>query len=240
MPNPYIARTTAPGAYAMPENSGNTSPARLASLDGVIMKTIMIFAVLLAGAALGWSGAVPIYFVMPLAFAALGIVWYSYGHQSVNAYTAFLYAGLEGTVIGIISALYEQSHPGIVNAAVISTLFTAGIMFTLWRLNIIKVDSLFRRRLYNFMVAYLLVSMGNLFYSWVSGNGGLFAGQYGWIASLVGCGLASFSLAADFQNIEEAIDQKMPEKAEWALSLGMIISIIWLYLEILRLLGRRK
>lgn len=240
MPNPYIAKATASGAYAMSNSAGVSSPARLASLDGVITKTIITFAVLLAGAFLGWSGAVPTYTVLPIAFAAFVIVWYSYRNQSVNAYTAFIYAGLEGTAIGILSSLYEQAHPGIVNSAVISTLFTAGVMFTLWRLKIIKVDSIFRRRLYNFITAYLIVSVGNIFYAWITGNAGLFSGQYGWIASLVGCALASFSLATDFQNIEEAIDQKMPEKAEWALSLGMIISIVWLYLEILRLLGRRK
>ena len=101
-------------------------------------------------------------------------------------------------------------------------------------------STLFQRRLYNLIIAYALISFGNIAYSLVTGNSGLFQTKYDGIACLVGCALAAFSLISDFQMIEDGIQSRLSESAEWNLSLGLMISIVWLYLEILRLLGRKN
>jgi len=242
MPNPLLTKSTSAGSYAMPSNDTTSTPAtgRVASLDGVIVKTLMMFGVLLASASFAWIANLSIALALPAAIIATIIVWVSTRRGTVNPALAFIYSGLEGLAVGLISSLYESTHPGIVKSAVMGTMLTAGIMFALWKFKFIKVDSLFQRRLYNLIIAYALISFGNIAYSLVTGNGGLFQSKYGWIACLVGCTLAAFSLISDFQMIEEGIESRLPESAEWNLSLGLMISIVWLYLEILRLLGRKN
>ena len=236
MANPFLTKASKVSTYSEvkePEVSRN------ASVNGVITRTFGMFAVLTASATFAWVAHLATLWVLPSAFLALIIVWNAYRQNTVNAGVAFIYAGLEGISIGILSSLYESIHPGIVKTAVISTLATAGVLFILWRANVIRVTSVFKRRFYNLLIAYLAVSLGNLLYMWVSGHGGLFEGKYGWLACLFGCALASASLVTDFAQIEDAVANKLPESAEWNLSLGLMVSLVWLYLEILRLLGRK-
>ena len=236
MANPFLTKASKVSTYSQVLE---TSVSSNASVNGVITRTFAMFVVLVASATFAWATHLSTIWVLPSGLLALVIIFAAYRQNTVNAGVAFLYAGLEGISIGIISSLYESIHPGIVKTAVISTLATAGVLFILWRTNIIHFTSVFRRRFYNLLIAYVIISIGNLLYAWVSGNGGLFEGKYGWLACLVGCALASASLVTDFAQIEDAVANKLPESAEWNLSLGLMVSLVWLYLEILRLLGRK-
>lgn len=236
MANPFLTKASKVSTYSQVKE---TEVSRNASVNGVIMRSFGMFAVLVATAMFAWATHLASVFAIPAALLAWVIVWSAYHRNAVNASVAFLYAGLEGLTIGIVSSLYESVHPGIVKTAVVSTLVTAGVLFVLWRANIIRVTSIYKRRFYNLLVAYIILSLGNILYTWVSGSGGVFASKYGWLACLFGCALASASLVTDFAQIEDAVSKQLPESAEWNLSLGLMVSLLWLYLEILRLNGRK-
>ena len=90
------------------------------------------------------------------------------------------------------------------------------------------------------LIGYLLFSVVNvvaLMFGWTSGWGFGGSGLLGIGISLLGVGLAAYSLAIDFDDIGKAVSAGMPEKFAWKLALGLIVSLVWLYIEILRLLG---
>ena len=90
------------------------------------------------------------------------------------------------------------------------------------------------------MIGYLLFSWSTssaLMFGWTSGWGFGGSGLLGIGISLLGVGLASYSLAIDFDDIENAVRAGMPEKVSWMLAFGLIVTLVWLYLEILRLLA---
>ena len=112
-----------------------------------------------------------------------------------------------------------------------------------YKFGIIKVTSRSRKIFGMAILGYLLFSVVNvvaLMFGWTSGWGFGGSGVLGLAISVLGVGLASYSLALDFDNIDQAVRAQMPEKYSWLLAHGLIVSLVWLYLEILRLLARAR
>jgi uncharacterized YccA/Bax inhibitor family protein len=151
-----------------------------------------------------------------------------------------LYAVLEGVFLGAFSQVMEQRWPGIVMTAVVATMCTFAGMFLGYRVGIIKVTSRSRRIFGMMLIGYLLYSVVNviaLMFGWTSGWGFGGTGLLGIGISLLGVGLAAYSLAIDFDDIGNAVRAGMPEKVSWMLAFGLIVTLVWLYIEILRLLA---
>ena len=113
-------------------------------------------------------------------------------------------------------------------------------MFAGYRFGLIKVTSRSRKIFGMMLIGYLLFSVVNvvaLMFGWTSGWGFGGSGLLGIGISLLGVGLAAYSLAVDFDDIENAVRAGMPEKVSWKLAFGLIVTLVWLYLEILRLLA---
>jgi uncharacterized YccA/Bax inhibitor family protein len=92
-------------------------------------------------------------------------------------------------------------------------------------------------------MGYLLFSLVNvvaLLFGWTSGWGFGGSGMLGIGISILGVGLASYSLAMDFDSVEQGIRMGAPEKFSWLFAHGIIVSLVWLYIEILRLLARLR
>ncbi len=216
--------------------------------DDVIMKTLGLFVPLLAVAALSWvitlrnpSLAMPILLVG--ALGGLGIVLLIAFRKTISVPLIMTYAVLEGGFIGSISQLFERMYPGLVATAVLATLATFAGMLAGYKFGLIKVTSKSRRIFRMMLLGYLLFGVINLvalLFGWTSGWGFGGSGLLGIGISLLGVGLASYSLAMDFDSIDTAVRAGAPEKYSWLLAFGLIVSLVWLYLEILRLLARMR
>ncbi len=218
------------------------------TFDDVVMKTLGLFALVLLTAGVAWVTTrnspgltLPIWLAGMFGGLVLGLVIAF--RKSVSVPLIVGYAVLEGAFVGAFSQVMERVYPGIVATAVIATLCTFAGMFVGYKVGLIKVTSRSRRIFAMAAMGYLLFSLVNvlaLFAGWTSGWGFGGSGLLGIGISVLGVGLAAYSLALDFDSIGQAVRLGAPEKYSWLLAHGLIVSLVWLYVEILRLLARTR
>jgi uncharacterized YccA/Bax inhibitor family protein len=218
------------------------------TLDDVVMKTLGLFSiVLLVGAASWFAVAGNTDLATPLLlggmFGGLAVGLVIAFKKTISVPLIVLYSVLEGVLVGAISSLFETLYDGIVTTAVIATLCTFAGMFLAWKFNIIRVTDKSRRIFGMAIIGYLLFSLVNVVAAFMGvGQGWGFGGTgiVGIGISVLGVGLASYSLAIDFDSVDRAVAAQLPEKYSWLLAHGLIVTLVWLYLEILRLLARLR
>ena len=218
------------------------------TLDDVVMKTLGLFVIVLVFAGGSWVLTInspglllPIWLGGMILGLVVGLVIAFKKTISVPLIVA--YSALEGAFLGAFSQVMEQRYHGIVVTAVLATLCTFAGMLAGYKFGIIKVTSRSRKIFGMAILGYLLFSVVNvvaLMFGWTSGWGFGGSGVLGLAISALGVGLASYSLALDFDNIDQALRAQLPEKYSWLLAHGLIVSLVWLYLEILRLLARMR
>ena len=153
------------------------------------------------------------------------------------------YAAVEGLFVGAVSNYFNDAFgPGLVSTAVIATLATFAGMFLAYKSGYVKVTNKFRRIMTFAIFGYAIFAIVNVIYAMVTntafGIGG--SGPLGIGLSLFAVGLASFSLALDFDAIEGAVRTGAPAQYSWLLAHGLIVTLVWLYIEFLRLLARLR
>ena len=152
--------------------------------------------------------------------------------------TAPLYAVAEGVLLGAVSGVAEEFYPGVAMQAAVGTVAVLAVMLVLYRARIIRVTQRFRMMVFAatgaIFVTYLLSFILGFFgveFGFLSGNSNLSI-----LVSLVVIGVAALNLALDFDFIEHAAQQRLPAVTEWYAAFGLLVTLVWLYLEILRLL----
>ncbi|NBO25339.1 MAG: Bax inhibitor-1/YccA family protein [Actinobacteria bacterium] len=242
MSNPVLVRAT--GETLNPDASGTTvapiSGARM-TMDDVIVKTGMLFAILLVGAFVGWS--VPS-LTFPALLVGLGLSLVNIFKKEVSPALVLAYGAAEGVFLGGISNLYSAAYadtaPNLVSQAVIGTFVAFGTMLFLYKSGIIKVNGKFKKVFMVAMVSYLVIAVASLissFFGVGSGWGFYGVGGLGLLLCVAGVGLAAFSLVMDFELITQTIAAGAPEKESWRMAFGLMVTLVWLYLELLRLLA---
>jgi uncharacterized YccA/Bax inhibitor family protein len=221
------------------------------TVKGTIAKTAGLFAVLLATAVAGWNAVESTAPGDPVKFPAIAMVGVIVGFGAVIAayfkpqlakYLAPVYAIAQGFFVGAISHAYENFQDGIVLQAAGATLATVAVMLALYRTRIIRVTDRFRRIVIGatlgVMVLYLVSIVMNIF-----GDGVPFITEpslFGIGFSIFVCALAAFNLLLDFDFIEKGSTMGLTKEYEWIGALGLLVTIVWLYLEILRLLSKLR
>jgi len=218
------------------------------TLDDVVMKTLGLFSIVVLVGAASWftvSGntdlAMPLLLGGMLGGLAVGLVIAF--KKTISVPLIVLYSVLEGVLVGAISSLFETLYEGIVSTAILATLCTFAGMFLAWKFNIIRVTDKSRRIFGMALIGYMLFSLVNLFFVFTGVGEGFGLGGKGLLGigiSVLGVGLASYSLAIDFDSVDRAVNAQLPEKYSWLLAHGLIVTLVWLYLEILRLLARLR
>jgi uncharacterized YccA/Bax inhibitor family protein len=231
------------------EPSARPVQMRRVTLDDVVMKTLGLFTLLVIVAGISWKFvAVNDTLSMPMLLAGM------FGGLAVGLVIAFkktisvplivLYSVLEGVVVGTISQVFATLYDGLVTTAVVATVSTFAGMFLAWKFGIIKVTDKSRRIFGMALIGYLLFGLVNVVLAFTGvGAGWGIGGKNGIVGigiSVLGVGLASYSLAIDFDSVDRAVKAQMPEKYSWLLAHGLIVTLVWLYLEILRLLARLR
>ncbi len=218
------------------------------TLDDVIMKTLGLFAILLVTTVFSWMTAsanpglgATLWMVGMLGGLAVGLVIAFM--KKISPPLIIAYAALEGLFVGAISRFFEARYPGIVGTAVLATLCVFAAMFVGWKAGYIKVTAKSRRMVGMALVGYLifsLISLGFAMFAGTNNGWGLFpfGTPLGIGLSLLVVGLAAYTLAMDFDSIDQAVRMGAPQQYSWLLAHGLIVSVVWLYLEILRLIAQ--
>ena len=217
------------------------------TMDDVIMKTLTLFMIVLATGAAGWlvAAANPALGSMLWIGGMIGTLILGFVivlRKTISVPLILAYAALEGLFVGAVSQVFASMYEGIVGQAILATLATFAGMFLAYKTGLIKVTAKFRRIVTMMIFGYAIFAVVNFICAIVTntqfGFGG--SGGLGIAISLFAVGLASVSLALDFDSIEQAIAMGAPQKYSWLLAHGVIVTLVWLYIEFLRLLARMR
>jgi uncharacterized YccA/Bax inhibitor family protein len=221
---------------------------RSMTVQGTATKTLILLGILTATASLTWTqvqdGRLNIGLLIGAAVAGLVLFLITAFKKEWAPVTAPLYAGCQGVVLGAISSLVNQQYPGIAIQAVVLTVATAFVMMFLYATRMIRVTERLRSAVIAGTAAlalfYLVVFALGLF--GVRGPLQMMysSGPLGIGISLLAVGLAAFNLLLDFDFIEQGERSGAPKLMEWYGAFGLTVTLIWLYLEILRLLRKLR
>jgi len=254
--NPALGENTfrnASGQYGTLNGSavtgGAIDAAARMTLNGTINKTGILLVCCMATAAWTWysfltsgdlSVAGPL--VLVGAFGGLVVGLVTSFKKEWAPVTAPLYALLEGLVLGGLSAVFNLRYPGIAIEAVGLTFGTLFVMLFLYRTGVIKVTQKLRigivaatGGIFLFYMLEWLLSFFGINLTTVNG-----ASTIGIVFSLFVVGIASLNLVLDFDFIEQGVTYGVPKYMEWYGAFGIMVTLVWLYLEILRLLAKMR
>ena len=207
------------------------------TVGGTAIKIAGLFTLLLAGALIAWNVPAVQALWLPSVFVAFGLAMWITFSKKIRPAAVIAYAVIEGIFIGAISFFFESQYEGIVMNAVIGTLTTAGAMFTAYSMGWVKVNARFTRVMTFALIGYAGFAVVNLLVGLFTNSSGIYGTGFGWLAGLVGVGLAAFTLNLDFEDISQGAAQGLPREVEWKAAFGLLVTMVWLYLEILRLLS---
>ncbi|PKL64525.1 MAG: hypothetical protein CVV32_07530 [Methanomicrobiales archaeon HGW-Methanomicrobiales-3] len=217
--------------------------AKLMTLQGTINKTLFLLFLVIASAALVWENFT---LLMPLILPAV-ILGFIVAIATIfkpewSPFTSPVYAVLEGVILGAISALMNTMYPGIVGQAVILTFGVFVLLLVVFSTRLIRVTEKFKLVVIGATGAIALLYIANIVLSFFGMPIG-FINEGGWLGigfSLVVVVVASLNLILDFDYIEKGVEHGLPKHMEWYAAFALLVTLVWLYLEILRLLAKMR
>jgi uncharacterized YccA/Bax inhibitor family protein len=214
------------------------------TVSGTINKSFILLGLLVATAFITWNlafnGYNPIVLTIGGAIVGLILVLVSSFKPHLSTYLAPAYALFEGLFIGGISAFFEASYPGLVIQAVGGTFVTFLVCFALYKYNIVKVNEKFK----SIVIAATLAIAVYYLVSWLLSMFTSFQPvHYGNSMMSIGISVfvivvAALNLFLDFDQIEKGAQERMPKFMEWYGAMGLMVTLVWLYIEFLRLLSK--
>lgn len=229
------------------------------TVAGTVNRTAILLALLLVAAAFTWSrvGVTPpnnvemapapdLAAVMPLLWVGLigGFIvsLVTIFAKKWSPWTAPLYAVLEGLALGGLSTIFELRFPGIVLPAVGLTFATLAALLLAYRSGLVRATENFKLGVVAATGGIALLYLVNLVMGFFGHSIGLIheGGWAGIVFSLFVVTIAALNLVLDFDFIEQGAAQGAPKYMEWYGAFGLLVTLVWLYLEILRLLGKAR
>ncbi|MEE3082565.1 MAG: Bax inhibitor-1/YccA family protein [Candidatus Thermoplasmatota archaeon] len=218
------------------------------SIEGVAEKGLLTFFVLMISGisvfGLFITGNEQLAFTLSIVGWVAGFIFFFvmiFTGLAENPVAVLSYAALQGLFLGGITTLFEASYPGIAIQAFMLTAAVFGGMLVIYRLGLIPVNENFRIAVFSAMAGVFLVYMLTLVLSlfggpqipYIHGSGPIGIGF-----SVFVIGLGALCLAADFDFIERGVENGAPKKLEWRAVFGLLVTVVWIYLEMLRLLAK--
>jgi uncharacterized YccA/Bax inhibitor family protein len=246
--NPALGKNTF-NDFAQSQYGGNLvdASARM-SLSGTVNKTGILLLCAVATAAWTWNSFLQTRdpgtvgpAIMIGAFGGLIVALVTIFKKTWSPVTAPIYALLEGLVLGGLSAIFDLRYPGIAMEAVGLTFGTLFVLLLAYKSGLIKVTQKFRLGVVaatgGIMLFYFLTLLLSFFHiSFLSSVYG--SGLIGIGFSLFVVAIASLNLVLDFDFVEQGVSQGVPKYMEWYAAFGIMVTLVWLYLEMLRLLSK--
>lgn len=249
------------GAYAAPA-AGAVDTGRM-TVEDTVLKTVALFGILVVTAVIGWiwtmAGVTPqnpeAISIAPWLIGALGgfvlamVVTFT-SRKKVRPALIFAYAAFEGLFIGGISAYFEYLFPGIVVQATLATLSVVGVTLALFASGKVRASARATKIFMIAMIGYLVFSLINvvmmMFGAFPEGSGGAFGMRssieimgipLGVILGVVVVIMAAYSLVLDFDSIQQGVRNGAPRQYGWLGGFGIMVTVVWLYVEILRMIA---
>jgi uncharacterized YccA/Bax inhibitor family protein len=249
--NPALNKNT----FANLRYAGYADQTQQMTLQGTVNKTLIMLALLLISASFTWrmffsalsagNPAAGAQAVMPWmiggVIGGLVVALITIFKKTASPITAPIYALLEGLFLGALSSLMEARFPGIVIQAVALTFGTLFVLLFLYKSRIINPTENFKLGVVAatggiflvYLVTFILRLFGVGYISFIHGNGTI-----GILFSLFVVVIAALNLVLDFDFIETGCQQGAPKYMEWYGAFGLMVTLVWLYVEILRLLAK--
>ncbi|TNU74757.1 Bax inhibitor-1/YccA family protein [Miniimonas arenae] len=230
--------------YRMPA-AGAAETGRM-TYDDVIVKTGLVLGTIVAFGAFSWFAPsllgmpaiqTPLMIVGLIGGLVLGLV--NAFKREPSAGLIMAYAAFEGLFLGAISSVFESQWSGIVAQAVLATVATFVAVLLLFRSGKVRNTPRFQKIVLTALVGYLIFSLVNLVLMWtgVLDGWGL---RSGWLGVLIGVAavvLAAATLVIDFDSIQKGVRRGAPARYAWSAAFGLAVTLVWMYLEFLRLLA---
>lgn len=209
------------------------------TMEGTINKSGILILLTVAGAYIGWNTPSPFMLIGSFIATLVLVLLISFKPERA-AYLSQPYALMEGMILGTISSMYSVLHPGIVSNALILTISCLALMLGLYRFKIIRVTE----KLKSVIMGATLAICATYVISMIMGFFGSSipmiheSSPMGIGFSVLVVGVAAFNLLLDFDFIEQAYQRGAPKYMEWYGGFALLVTIVWLYLEIIRLLSK--
>ena len=208
------------------------------TMEDVVVKTASLFAILLVVGAYAWNanlggGALLLGFIGGFALSMVNTF-----SKKVRPALVIAYAAFQGLFLGTITSFFEAAYPGIASQAVLATLCAFGGMLFAYRSGRIRVTPKFQRVMFGALIGYLGLAVVSIVASFMGTPGGLYGvSGLGLILAAGGVVLASLFIVMDLDQIDRSIKAGVPQVESWRAAFGLMVTLVWLYLEILRLIS---
>ena len=225
-PNVFDPTRTSAEEVTQLESRPNSAPM---SIDDVIIKTGALFAVLVVVGAVAWRADNP-------ALALVGVIG-GFILAMVNSFSkkvrpgfVLAYAAAQGLALGTISKMYESAYQGIVGQAVVATGCAFAGVLVAYKSGKIRVTPKFYRVMMGSLIGYMVFGIFTIFVGFPSGS-------LGTLIAVGGVVLASMFIVMDLDQIEKAVAARVPAEESWRMAFGLMVTLVWLYMEVLRLIS---
>jgi uncharacterized YccA/Bax inhibitor family protein len=220
---------------------------RVMTVSGTVGKTSILLALAVVAGSVGWKQADTLaessgFLFLLLFLGLLGLSWFTATRPQIAPITGPIYAVVIGVFAGMISAFYDAAYDGIVLQAVFATGAVFAVCLFLYSSGIVKVTQKF--------VAVTIAATGGIIAMYlISIVLGLFGVRVGFLydpspigilVSVVICFVAALNLFLDFELVRQGVTRGAPTYMEWYCAFALMATLIWLYLEMLRLLGKLR
>jgi len=226
--------------YARP--SATAAQTDRMSYEDVIVKIVVSFAILIAGAVVGWFMPV---LMLPALIVGFVLAMVNIFKKKPSPALVLSYAAVEGVFVGAISGLFATMWEGIVPQAVFGTLGVVGVTLALFASGKVRASKKATQVVMVAMVGYLVFSVINMILMMTGATSGMFGLRsfeifgipLGFFIGVLVIVMAAYSLVLDFTTIKTGVERGAPRVYGWTAAFGIMVTVVWLYLEILRLLA---
>jgi uncharacterized YccA/Bax inhibitor family protein len=246
---PEVSASADAALQTPPPTSPISADGESMTIGGTAAKTGFLLLLVLGAGAWGWTlvspetgdAEMPIW-LLPLMIGVLVVAIVTAFKPQIAIVTGPLYALSMGAMVGVISHIYDYEYDGIVVQAILATACVFAVMLVLFVTRTIRVTNRMRGIVVGatagIALFYLLSIVLSLFGTtirlvWDSGF-------FGIAFSVVVVGIAAFNLMLDFDMIERGVQARAPKSLEWYGAFGLTVTIVWMYIEMLRLLGKSR
>ncbi|OPF77176.1 hypothetical protein VT50_0221850 [Streptomyces antioxidans] len=209
------------------------------TMDDVVMRTGMTLGTVIVAAAVAWIAQLPVGVGIGAALVAMVLGLVQSFKRTASPALIMGYALFEGLFLGVISQVYNDRWSGIPMQAVLGTMAVFVGVLVAYKTRLIRVNARFQRFVLAAAIGFILLMAVNLLFAAIGGGDGLGfrSGGLGIVFGLIGVVLGAAFLAMDFKQVEDGVRYGAPREESWLAAFGLTLSLVWIYLELLRLIS---
>lgn len=216
-----------------------STPRRM-TMDDVVMKTGMLLGLVLVTGAIAWVGDLGPGLVVGAALVGFALAMVNIFKKQVSPALVLIYAGCEGVFLGGISKVYDAAYHGIALQAAVGTAAIFGTVLWAFTSGKLRATPRFTKMVTGAFVGLFALLIVNFLGAWIGGGDGFGLRSGGPIAilfSIAFIAVGSMTFVLDFDQAQKMVAAGVDERESWRVAFGLVVGLVWLYLEVLRLLS---